>query len=242
MSNPVILLEKIQKIDLEIKEIGEKRAEYKRRLEGLFQEIKTLEEKVEGFSKELQGFEDSIKEIEERIRQNEEKIKRDEKRLDDVKNEKEYNALIKEINSAKKSNRNNEQQLTSLLDKAEKKRSLLEEREGELKRKRDEHKNLVQEMEMKSVEWEKTVEEKKRLRETIVKDVRPDLLRRYETIRTKRGGLGVVGVSNETCLGCYMHIPPQMYIQLKMGTEEIISCPHCHRLLYFEKGGQSEVV
>jgi predicted nucleic acid-binding Zn-ribbon protein len=63
--------------------------------------------------------------------------------------------------------------------------------------------------------------------------VKPDVLRRYGTIRMRRG-LAVVAVSNGTCLGCHMNIPPQLYNQLQRA-DAILTCPQCHRIIYWDQ-------
>ena len=71
--------------------------------------------------------------------------------------------------------------------------------------------------------------------------MRPDIFKKYETIRAKRGGIGLAKVQDETCQGCYIHIPPQVFIILKRGVEELLTCPHCHRILYVDTQGQATV-
>jgi len=47
--------------------------------------------------------------------------------------------------------------------------------------------------------------------------------------------VGVVNVRHETCQGCFVHIPPQMFIEVQKNNE-IIRCPNCNRILYFGEG------
>ena len=62
--------------------------------------------------------------------------------------------------------------------------------------------------------------------------VKPEVLKRYGTIRMRRG-LAVVSVRNGTCQGCNMNIPPQLYNTLQRGLS-IETCPSCHRIIYWE--------
>ena len=48
-------------------------------------------------------------------------------------------------------------------------------------------------------------------REKVIKDLNPSILKRYETIKSRRGGRGLAKVFNETCQECFIHIPPQVY-------------------------------
>jgi len=70
-------------------------------------------------------------------------------------------------------------------------------------------------------------------RERIASQVEPEVLRRYGAIRMRRG-LAVVAVSEGTCLGCHMNIPPQLYNQLQR-TDTILTCPQCYRIIYWDR-------
>jgi predicted nucleic acid-binding Zn-ribbon protein len=52
-------------------------------------------------------------------------------------------------------------------------------------------------------------------------------------LKEKRNGIAIVLVKNEGCQGCYVNIPPQMYNEVQKNNE-IILCPNCHRILYWE--------
>ena len=70
-------------------------------------------------------------------------------------------------------------------------------------------------------------------RDKLAADVKPDVLKRYSSIRLRRG-LAVVSVRNGTCQGCNMNIPPQLYIVLQRGVS-IEICPSCSRIIYWEE-------
>jgi predicted nucleic acid-binding Zn-ribbon protein len=69
-------------------------------------------------------------------------------------------------------------------------------------------------------------------RDALAASVKPEMLKRYSTIRMRRG-LAVVSVRNGTCQGCNMNIPPQLYNTLQRG-QTIETCPSCHRIIYWE--------
>ncbi len=242
MTNPVSILENIQGIDLELVAIEEQEKGYRDTIERLSGEIARLEEEIKVLKEELEGFESSIAEVRARIADNEARISKDEARLNDIKNDREFKAVTKEINSAKKAKRHNEQELARLLEKAGEKKGRLEALEAERDSKNEERDRLTRELEEKIPQWEKARKEKKDLRDSVARSLKPEHLKRYETIKARRGGLGIVPAKDETCLGCHMHIPPQLYIQLKLQTGELISCPHCHRLLYFDSSADPEAV
>jgi uncharacterized protein len=57
------------------------------------------------------------------------------------------------------------------------------------------------------------------------------LLQEYERIFARRGGVAIVALTNETCQGCHMHLPPQMCLELQRHPR-LTFCPHCHRILF----------
>ena len=69
-------------------------------------------------------------------------------------------------------------------------------------------------------------------RASIVSNIQPPLLSRYNKIRTRYND-AIVTVTNGHCTSCNVSLPPQMYIQVQKGLE-LISCPSCQRLLYFK--------
>jgi predicted nucleic acid-binding Zn-ribbon protein len=67
------------------------------------------------------------------------------------------------------------------------------------------------------------------VRKGVTVKVRADLLRKYNTIREKKG-TAVAEISGGICRACHISMPPQLYAKLHAGNE-IIQCPNCHRIL-----------
>ena len=217
MRNTIKVLEQIQRIDLEIKAIEDEQKKYCNEIDAAEVGSREFAEAVEEVSTEIDEVLSQIKALDDRIAENAGKIKKDEGRLNDIKNSKELNALNREISAANKANKQNEQDKAALSAKAA-------------------------EIEEKKAGWGKAIEERKGRRDAIKGDIRPDILKKYEMIRSRRGGLALAVVKEETCQGCYIHIPPQVFIQLQKGVAELIYCPHCHRILYAEDQGELEAI
>ena len=242
MRNTIKVLEQIQRIDLEIKAIEDEQKKYRDEIDAAEVGSREFAEAVEEVSTEIDDLLSQIKALDDRIAENAGKIKKDEGRLNDIKNSKELNALNREISAANKANKQNEQDKAALSAKAaeieEKKaahQASLDEKSGDFTR-------LTTELAEKKAGWGKALEERKGRRDAIKGDIRPDILKKYEMIRSRRGGLALAVVREETCQGCYIHIPPQVFIQLQKGVAELIYCPHCHRILYAEDQGELEAI
>jgi hypothetical protein len=74
-------------------------------------------------------------------------------------------------------------------------------------------------------------------REALTKQIEARLFKLYDTLREKRRGVGVFNVKNETCQGCFLNIPPQMYIEVQKNSA-LIQCPNCNRILYWDGNGK----
>ncbi len=242
MRKSIKVLEQIQKIDLNIKTIEEEEKRYIREIGSITDEISAEKDAISTGGTEAEELKNLIKALDDRIRESSEKVAKDEKRLNEIKNEKELNALTKEINAANKAKKQSEQEKNSLNARFDEKKAALDAREAKLREKESELGRLGSELESKKAGWKEEIGSKLASRDSIKNEIRPEVLKRYETVKAKRGGVGLVAVKNETCQGCFIHIPPQVYILLKRGTEELISCPHCHRILYVEDQGHLEAV
>ncbi|MBI3754791.1 MAG: hypothetical protein HY265_01330, partial [Deltaproteobacteria bacterium] len=113
------------------------------------------------------------------------------------------------------------------------KKRLLKEEEDKLQNDKNKFEENNASLIINKERWGKNLKEKTEEKAAIAKDISPSLLKRYETIKQKRQGIAIVSVEGDACQGCYMNIPPQIYIQLQKGPSNLIFCPHCHRILYW---------
>jgi len=153
-------------------------------------------------------------------------------RLGEVKTNKEYQAMLKEIDETKREVSANEDTALELMDKIdrlgkevadlgkdlEEKRRKLEEERAVVQREGDELKGRLDRLEA--------------IRRTVRDRLNPDLLKKTEFLFQKQAGIAVSAVENGVCKVCHMNIPPQKFIELQRD-EDILQCPHCHRFLYW---------
>ena len=233
-------LERLQKIDLELTAIEEEEKEYSAKMDSVAEELKAIEAEMEELGPDLDTLTARVKEYQDLIRQSSEKMTKDERRLNDVRNEKEFGAINREIRSANRAKRQYEDELENVRVKAEELQAKMDEKEAAVGEKKDELEGLTNELEEKRAGWKETLEARTKEREEVSSGIRPDVLRKYDRIRKRRGGRGLAPVKDETCQGCFIGIPPQTYIELRKGAEELILCPHCHRILYFDFEAEAE--
>ena len=84
---------------------------------------------------------------------------------------------------------------------------------------------------------EQDVAEDAKLRDQLAGKLNVAVRSKYEQIFARRGGLAVVEVRNGTCQGCHMHVPPQLFNEIKK-FRDVRQCPNCHRMLYWRPEGQ----
>lgn len=235
VEDKLVAVFKLQLIDSKIDKIRTIRGE-------LPLEVQDLEDQCSGFETRINNFLEEIKEIENinlektiAIKESKALIKRYEEQQNNVRNNREYEALSKEINFQSLEITLNEKRLKEHLITLESKKN-----EIELTNKNLSH--LKNELELKRSELDdiiaETEKEEKELTELSLKcqkriDAR--LIKAYKSIRgNARNGLAIVQIERDACGGCYNKIPPQRHLDIKMH-KKIIVCEYCGRILVDEE-------
>lgn len=231
--DPVKILAQIQKLDDEVLQIDSEGNELREKIKDLDVEVSELEVDLEMESETVKELETGIKTAEDGIRENQERIEKDEVRLSDIKNDKEYAALTREIENAKKAITVHEMEVLSFTEKFEEASGPVKEKEELLSSKQAELETVKSEFADKESGMNTRIDERKSEIEKFLGDLKPLAARHYTTLKERRGPKVVVPVLDEVCQGCYINIPPQTYIELQKETGEIMTCPHCHRILAY---------
>jgi hypothetical protein len=224
------LLGQLQGIDLKIDGIlGEKQA--------LLERIATLDQQVAAAASTLadkQGEQTSLEEerksLEEGLATETENIKRSEGHLREIKTQKEYQAVSKEIATAKKLIGELEEQILQKIGQID---GIREEAVGLETNLQELQRNVAsqaEEFQVQVARLDAEIAGENATREATVKGLPASVVKRYTMLREQRRGVAVVEAKDGCCLGCNMNIPPQMYNTLFRGTE-LITCPHCQRVL-----------
>ncbi|MGQ9647365.1 MAG: zinc ribbon domain-containing protein [Thermodesulfobacteriota bacterium] len=239
MKDQLELLWELQKIDLGLKQIKEERERYPRKIMKLDEKISLEKERLQTEKERVNLLEKERREKERHLSLSQEKIKKAEGRMFEVKTNKEYQALLTEIETIKGASSREEEEILQVLEEIDELKKDLFKREKEvatlLEKIEAEKKMIEQKMAQDEIFWREQMER----REVLSKQIESKLYSLYHTLREKRQGVGVVNVKQETCQGCFVHIPPQMFIQVQKNNE-IIRCPNCNRILYFEGEGKAK--
>lgn len=170
----------------------------------------------------------------------EEEAKKREKRLYNLKSDDAFRVLMREIQNLKKGKKiledeglQLEEDLSRLSEEVEMLHSRVEQLEREYRFKAD---SIEKERQGLLGELEHTRSQIDQLKGQLT----PECMRHYELIRSSSLLPVVAPVRNGTCYGCYMNIPPQLFNRVQ-ANRDVIVCPSCHRILYFDKNGELDL-
>lgn len=224
-------LYELQRIDTEIDKIKTLRGELPLEVQDLEDEIAGLETRIENLKVELGELDKTASSRKMDIKKAEEAIKKYSEQLDNVRNNREYDALSKEIEFQKLEIELQEKRIREAQKAKAEKEALMEESKkryadkvSDLEAKKGELNDIINEthkdeesLQSKSEELAATIDER--------------LLTAYRRIRSNaRNGLAVVTVDRDACGGCFNKIPPQRQLDIR-SRKKIIVCEYCGRIL-----------
>jgi len=227
------LLWELQKIDLGLKSIKEEKDRYPKEMKKLDEKQKVERERIEKEKEKIESLEKTRRQKEGQLALEQEKIKRAEGKMFEVKTNKEYQALLSEIDAIKEANSRMEEEILQVMDEIDEFKKGLSKREKDagltLEKIEAERKKLQEKMAHDEKVWDGQMER----REVLSKQIESKLVKLYHTLKEKRQGVGVVSVKHETCQGCFVNVPPQMFIEVQKN-KALVRCPHCNRILFWE--------
>ncbi|MGB4328197.1 MAG: C4-type zinc ribbon domain-containing protein [Tenuifilum sp.] len=224
-------LYKLQQVDSKIDKIKLLRGELPLEVQDLEDEIVGLTTRIDNYKKEIQDLETQINQKKIEIKDAEALIKKYQEQQKNVRNNREYDSLTKEIEYqtleielCNKRIKEYTQQIKDKKQLVEQTEKTVEERTHDLNGKKQELENITQ-------ETQKEEDELYRLSEEYAMNIEPRLLTAYKRIRgNARNGLAVVTVQRDACGGCFNKIPPQRQLDIKMH-KKVIVCEYCGRIL-----------
>lgn len=222
-------LAELQKVDLEIVALRKSAEVYPKQMGELERELSLAKAEVEGERMKLLDVERQRRTLEQNIAEEKEKVRKWEARLSEQRSTREYAALAREIDIAKKANATMAEELVELGKIQVQLREVVKAKDQQYAAKVADVGGKLTELRAKVAGFEGQLRELEAKRAEAAKGVHPPLLSRYETVR-KRRTPALVTVVAGTCQGCNMSLPPQLYNTLKT-TLETDLCPSCHRII-----------
>lgn len=203
-----------------------------RQLQILDERLSEYEQAVSSHRKIVEDLKKTYRELDAEMQVNQGRIKKRREQLDAVKTNKEYQALLKDIEEIKKVNSRTEDKAIECMDQMETAEDIVRKKEKDFALAREAADREKQDLSARADEQQEELTELISGKDSIRLKIVPELLEQYDFIKSQVGGTTVIAEARDAvCLGCHMNIPPQMYNELHR-ENEIRICPHCHRMLY----------
>jgi predicted nucleic acid-binding Zn-ribbon protein len=226
----LMLLEDLQELDLKADGTQARIQDALSEIEALDSRLQEARDAIAVKKDELDSLDSERKTLEENLATENANITRSEANLKGITTQKEYQAVNKEIASARKLIGELEEQILQKTVRGEELKGELTVMESDAATLEENISRQKSEVQARIDVEESTAAADVKVREGMVKAIPASILKRYEKLREARRGIAVVEARDGGCMGCNMHIPPQMYNNLFRG-EELIACPHCQRIL-----------
>jgi predicted nucleic acid-binding Zn-ribbon protein len=210
----------------EIETIDTAFAEKKKHLESLEQALLNLQKQRKDKELELATKDENIKKLQTQLYQ--------------LKTNKEYQAMIQQIEGERANASVIEDQILGIFDQTDKAKNEI----NQEKKKLEEEERICQGQKKIIQDRIREIDDRLAQLETQRKQILPDIeskmLAQYERILHNRDGLAIVSVKDNSCQGCNMYVPAQVINLIRM-YERIITCEVCNRILYIENEGTSDL-
>lgn len=230
MKKKLETLEQLQEIDQQINSMKNSQKSLNDELGDIEQALDVSRGEVSALESRLLQLETEKTELEANHAAEVANIARSETNMKEIKTNKEFQAVGREITAARK-------QVAELEEQILQKITQIEELTGEVAAGKaslgELALNSAQRTEEKQAEIakiQKEIDAELDRREALTKGMPASVVKRYTTLRDQRRGQALAIARDGYCLGCNMHLPPQLYNNL-FKYEELLSCPHCQRML-----------
>lgn len=239
MKEDLELLMKMQGIDYDLGELERSKEYIPDMMENLKRELEESEKLFRDTETDLEQSKVLQKNLELEVSILQENLKKLQSQMMAIKTNKEYDALVAQIDAVKESISDKETTLLETIEKIESLSANIEDykkKAGDVKGQNKKQLEILQEK-MDSV-GEK-IQAKENERQEVAVKVPKRTMSIYNRVRKVRGGMVVVPVRKRACGACYKALPPHLIQELKRG-QKIIGCDNCGRLLVWQDGLSEE--
>jgi len=223
-------LAELQKVDLEIAALQKTADTFPKQMAELDKELAAARSALEAERNRMLDVERQKRTLEQTISDEKEKVKKWEARLAEQRSTREYAALAREIDIAKKANVTSAEEIIELSKQQGLARDALKAKEQEFAARQDQVGGRLNELKTQSSASQDQVKNLQAKRDQAAATVDKQMLQRYEQVKKKRMP-ALVALNGGTCQGCNMNVPPQLYNTLRSNLSTDL-CPSCNRIIY----------
>lgn len=232
MEGQLGLLVTLQSVELAIQNVEATIAAKPREIEAL---TRTRDEALATLARRRKAFEDQERErrrLEAEITQEQYNLQRAQRKLLEIKTNKEYSAMLTEIEGIKQKVSGYEDTVLQLMELAEVHKEEIQEVERQVEQ--EEHKLAEgrQRNQQELVVLEQLLAGRRQRYDETIRQLERPLLDLYQRLAGSRKRLAVVGIKNGACQGCFLNVPPQLVQEVRRN-DQVLTCSHCHRILFW---------
>jgi predicted nucleic acid-binding Zn-ribbon protein len=232
MNSQIAFLVAIQEVDTEIAELKNGIAMIPGQIESgkssLAEKKKTLDDAMES----IKALQKKRLQLEQEVKAENDHTAKIKTKLTAVKTNKEYTAILVEVDAVKLKIGALEDQQLQIMETLEEKEKILPGIKAVYKEEEDKFNEYKSRKDAEKIRMEAELQTAISKRTETIKSLDPILARRYDNVLKRRGDYGIVQLVGHTCQGCFQEILPQMVIEVKTG-DKIHECNHCGRFLYW---------
>mgnify|MGYP000275532724 CR=1 FL=1 len=230
MQDVLNLLMELQKIDEDIGELEHSKVYLPEMIANINNELESLEKSLAETETTLLDAKKRQKQLELDIESDKEQLARYQKQMKVIKTNKEYDALVAEIDTKKRQISDNEDEVLKLMGIIEQATENLAAIKAKLEETRSNNAIHLQNLTAEMYTLESKIENKQKERGGLIKSIDRRALSMYERIRKGKGGMAVVKIRKRACGGCFKQVPPQLVQEIRRG-DKIFTCDSCGRIL-----------
>ncbi len=232
MNSELQMLINLQELDQKVSQLEENVKQIPRDIDSL---NRTLEETRQTFQQTQQSLEDENKErrrLEGEVEDLQQKLSKYKGQLIEVKTNKEYQALLHEIETIEREISAKEDNVIERLMAADEWEKKAQRSQKELKEKDGETLERLKELEAFTEHSEDEIAGLQQGRVQLQEKIPYQLTEQYNRISSARNGMALAEAKDQSCQGCHVRLRPQLFNDLKTN-QHIIACESCNRILYY---------
>lgn len=234
MKKKLEMLEQLQNIDHGIDAQKAEQAMYQKDIAELEVALAALRQMLSEQQGRMTEMRHEKSELDVALHTEQENIRRSETNMKEIRTNKEFQAVGREITAARKQIGEIEEQQLQLIGRMEELQAAIDLQQQDLTNLEETTATGIAGKQAAIAQLQTAIDAAQANRDSLVKGLGSSLIRRYTQLREQRRGQALAIARDGSCLGCNMHLPPQMYNMLFKG-EEMFFCPHCQRILILKQ-------
>ena len=243
------LLVKLQEVELAIKQFEAVIAAKPHELDPLMRVLDDTRVAATEHRKDLESLDKQRRQLESAIAEEQSNLQKAQRKLLEVKTNKEYSAMLAEIEAFKQKISGHEDAVLHIMELTDLRKQELQDLERRVKEAEQALTEGRRRNELELSVLQNTLTERQRLREETGRQLERPVMDLYARLLNSRKGLAVVGIKNGACQGCFLSLPPQLVQEVRRN-DRVLTCSHCQRILYWSgetlhtpsESGASELV